>query len=390
MGSAEPWTMANGRYQPYMGNVNEEAMLQSRRQEIARRQALGQRNPFTSFVRDTIDTAGSEAVPGYIDRGRQSTAARFNRRYGSGGTRAIMGRGIGGFGARIGGMGRGIGSYYRGGGGSGVTGLLGAGIGLGGTMLGESIGGETGENISAFSQIGGGALSGASMGAMIGSVIPGVGTAIGAAVGAVIGGAMPLMDKGVRDAVGRFVKGFTDSATQFAKDLIDGAKNAVSGIFESITSINLGGLFQGGIEIPGFDKAVKVLEFIKSGLDKIFNPIEAIRGLVDGIKSVIPWGKKEVGGPVIKGTSYIVGERGPEIFTPGQSGTILTNRELMSLSSRSSGNGSSNVVFNVTINATGLAGNDIAAAIQPAVIKILDDGMKQASSSTVTRGTTVI
>jgi phenylalanyl-tRNA synthetase beta chain len=33
---------------------------------------------------------------------------------------------------------------------------------------------------------------------------------------------------------------------------------------------------------------------------------------------------------------------------------------------------------------------DIAAAIQPAVIQILDNGMKQASSNIVTRGTTVI
>lgn len=391
-GSAEPWTKVGDIYQPYMGNVNEEVILESRRQEIARRQALGNRNPLTRFGRKFMGTSGDIAFPGWMDRGSDNIAARFNRRYGSGGTRAVMSRGVGRFGARIGGAARGIGSYYRGGGGSGVTGLLGAGIALGGTMLGENVGGETGENITALSQIGGGVLSGASTGAMIGSIIPGIGTAAGAAIGAVIGGIVPLMDKGVRDAVGRFVKGFTDSAVQFGRSLINGAKDAVSGIFNSVRNISLRNLLPSGLmEIPGIDKAVKVLELIKSGLDKIFNPVEAIKGLVDGIRNVIPWGKKEVGGPVIRGTSYIVGERGPEIFTPGQSGTILTNRELNTLASRAStANGSSNVVFNVTINATGLAGNDIAAAIQPAVIKILDDGMRQVSGNTVTRGATVI
>jgi hypothetical protein len=405
-GSAEPWTMANGRYQPYMGQVNEEAMLQSRRQEITRRQILGQRNPFASFIRDTIDTAGSEAVPGYIDRGRQSVAARFNRRYGFGGTRAVMGRGIGRFGARIGGMGRGIGSYYRGGGGAGITGLAGAGIALGGTMLGESMGGETGENITALSQIGGGVLSGASTGAMIGSIIPGIGTAAGAVIGGVIGGIVPFMDKGVRDAVGRFIGDVGKTLSEGAR----GIANAISGGIKSI---------QGGWDsvvktaqdsimnlLP--KKLTETLKFFTedipkklkefgtglgtSMLDSVknFNLGKAVLDTWENIKSSFQG--REVGGPVIKGTSYIVGERGPEIFTPGQNGNILTNRELNSLASRASSGSSSgsNVSFNITINATGLAGNDIAAAIQPAVIQVLDTAWSRSNSNIVTRGATII
>jgi phage-related minor tail protein len=34
-------------------------------------------------------------------------------------------------------------------------------------------------------------------------------------------------------------------------------------------------------------------------------------------------GKRELGGPVESGAPYIVGERGPEIFTPTQSGSII-------------------------------------------------------------------
>jgi hypothetical protein len=37
-------------------------------------------------------------------------------------------------------------------------------------------------------------------------------------------------------------------------------------------------------------------------------------------------GKREAGGPVGRGLTYLVGERGPELFTPGESGGITTNR----------------------------------------------------------------
>lgn len=41
-------------------------------------------------------------------------------------------------------------------------------------------------------------------------------------------------------------------------------------------------------------------------------------------------GKKALGGPVTGGSSYIVGEQGPEIFTPKSSGNITPNHELRS------------------------------------------------------------
>lgn len=36
-------------------------------------------------------------------------------------------------------------------------------------------------------------------------------------------------------------------------------------------------------------------------------------------------GTRAGGGPVIRGTPYLVGERGPEMFVPSQSGTIVPN-----------------------------------------------------------------
>jgi hypothetical protein len=79
----------------------------------------------------------------------------------------------------------------------------------------------------------------------------------------------------------------------------------------------------------------KVKAFIKLVKD---NP------LVQGIGTVIDkvfGGFKAAGGPVTSGTSYIVGEQGPELFTPGRNGSIAPNYAL-------GGGGGS--VINLTVN----------------------------------------
>ena len=55
------------------------------------------------------------------------------------------------------------------------------------------------------------------------------------------------------------------------------------------------------------------------------------------------------GGPVSKGRSYIVGERGPEMFTPGASGNITPNHAL---------GGSTNVVVNVDASGSNVEGDE--------------------------------
>lgn len=66
--------------------------------------------------------------------------------------------------------------------------------------------------------------------------------------------------------------------------------------------------------------AIKALvNFIKN------NPVtQAIGGAIDSVFG----GGRAIGGPVIGGTSYIVGERGPEIFTPSGNGMITPNNQL--------------------------------------------------------------
>ena len=80
------------------------------------------------------------------------------------------------------------------------------------------------------------------------------------------------------------------------------------------------------------------------------------------------------GGPVKGGQPYIVGEKGPELFTPNSSGNITPNHKL---------GGSTNVVVNVDASGSSVEGNDqsanqlgelIAAAVQSEIVNQKMDG----------------
>ncbi|MBB5684289.1 phage tail tape measure protein [Sphingobium boeckii] len=60
-----------------------------------------------------------------------------------------------------------------------------------------------------------------------------------------------------------------------------------------------------------------------AGGGSIFSSIGSALGSIFG-------GKREGGGPVDRGKAYLVGERGPELFSPGISGAILSNSSLRS------------------------------------------------------------
>jgi tape measure domain-containing protein len=87
----------------------------------------------------------------------------------------------------------------------------------------------------------------------------------------------------------------------------------------------------------------------------------------------MPWsfgGAMAKGGPVSSGQTYMVGERGPELFVPGRSGTIVANDKM--------GGGSTNVVVNVDAKGSSVEGNEqganqlgrvISAAVQSELIK---------------------
>ena len=103
---------------------------------------------------------------------------------------------------------------------------------------------------------------------------------------------------------------------------------------------------------PFFGETLKVaIEAVGLALAGI---VTILAKVIDGFKTVINFGAKvggkvgdifggfrASGGSVAGGTSYLVGERGPELFTPSGNGTIIPNGAL--------GGGSSNII-NITVN----------------------------------------
>jgi hypothetical protein len=84
-------------------------------------------------------------------------------------------------------------------------------------------------------------------------------------------------------------------------------------------------------------------DWIKGKLSSVGSSISGI--FSGGAEPATPDGARAKGGPVRRGGSYLVGEQGPELFTPGASGSIIPNNRLggsQSVDSRT---------YNITINA---------------------------------------
>ena len=104
---------------------------------------------------------------------------------------------------------------------------------------------------------------------------------------------------------------------------------------------------------------------IKLGVNTILGGIAP--GIFGGLPSLLP---RANGGPVKKGGNFLVGEKGPELFVPKSSGTIIPNNKL--------GGGSTNISVNVDASGSSLQGNNesgkelgrvISAAIQSELLK---------------------
>ena len=112
----------------------------------------------------------------------------------------------------------------------------------------------------------------------------------------------------------------------------------------------------------------RALSNMFSGIgDAVFGDGGKNKGIFGNILGGI-FKKRAMGGPVSRGQSYIVGERGPELFTPNSSGTISPNSSM----------GSVNINVNVDASGSEVEGSDtkgnelgqqIAIAIQSEIIK---------------------
>ena len=110
--------------------------------------------------------------------------------------------------------------------------------------------------------------------------------------------------------------------------------------------------------------------FLDLAIDQMFDGPTGGGGIF-GFLGNIFGGKKASGGPVSSGKSFLVGEKGPELFVPRSSGTIVPNNKL-------GGGGTNNVVVNVDASGSDVQGDDaggqelgalIAAAVQGELVK---------------------
>jgi hypothetical protein len=109
----------------------------------------------------------------------------------------------------------------------------------------------------------------------------------------------------------------------------------------------IGTLATGLVESFGFvvDVIIKVINAIKSLISLVqSNPL--VKGIGNLIENAFG-GKRAMGGPVVGGNSYLVGERGAELFTPSQNGTITPNNRL--------GGNTINITVNGAIDSEGTA-----------------------------------
>ena len=100
---------------------------------------------------------------------------------------------------------------------------------------------------------------------------------------------------------------------------------------------------------------------LKFGLNSLLSGLGGDDGV--GVFSKLFGGRRAKGGTVMGGTSYMVGERGPELYTPGRSGSIAPNSSI---------GGGANVVVNVDASGTkaegdGRQANQLGAALGAAV-----------------------
>lgn len=110
-------------------------------------------------------------------------------------------------------------------------------------------------------------------------------------------------------------------------------------------------------------------QLLRSGINQLFS-VAGSMGPAGGILSMLFGGGRASGGTVKSGTSYMVGERGPELFTPGRSGSIAPNGSL---------GGGANVTVNVDASGSNVEGDgDQAAQLGKAIgIAVQQELVKQ-------------
>jgi TP901 family phage tail tape measure protein len=178
---------------------------------------------------------------------------------------------------------------------------------------------------------------------------------------------------GVANTVGQGMTSAFDALISGSENFGASLRNIASGVLKDIAmqllriyvinqAINaissfLGPKTSAGAGFGGFNPASFSMGSLSGGLTGVGNFSSAF----------VP---KALGGPVSAGSSYMVGERGPELFTPKHGGNIVPNNAL--------GGGTTNVVVNVDASGSNVQGDQaqakqlgvvVSAAVQAELVK---------------------
>ena len=143
-----------------------------------------------------------------------------------------------------------------------------------------------------------------------------------------------VYSRAVLDAADQF-----DPLVEKGKDSLQELRDAMAGWGNDFTNVMANAVMTGKFQFSDMANSI-IKDLIRIQIQKsITDPlIKMGTGFLDGIIS----GQRAIGGPVTSGNSYLVGENGPEIFTPGSNGGITPNNAI------SGGGVTVNQVINVT------------------------------------------
>ena len=161
--------------------------------------------------------------------------------------------------------------------------------------------------------------------------------------------ALPSMDENIQSLTKSGLTGLTDALTAGvtgAANFADAMKAMAKSVVDSLIKM----LIQKYI----VDAAFGFISGLGGGSE---TPSTAINNLPSIMSGLID-GPRAIGGSVQNGGSYLVGERGPEIFSPNASGSIIPNNKL---------GGGGGVVVNQTINVT----TGIQSTVRAEIIQLM-------------------
>jgi hypothetical protein len=164
-------------------------------------------------------------------------------------------------------------------------------------------------------------------------------------------------------ALKRMVAGLTDAQVSAftATGKVKGTTQAIVKFHGKSVRVNVDGSGEAVAHANAVRRAIDRVHsktvHINTVLDTVINgPGAHPIGKAPGVAGLLDLGGRAVGGPVMAGQAYIVGERGRELFVPRQSGTIVPNDQL----------GASDISGDVVIE---IAGEPIARIAKAEIMK---------------------